>query len=303
VVTDDDRWESAERKQRREAIATRIGQTERGSDWLGRVNSIGRKDNMLKTIHAGDKGENVKSLQRAVNRRLKARSAPNHMVKVDGQFGPKSRSALCYAAYLLGADKATVDGMRRGTISPEEQTFVRNPGKRDKAEISRGRKRVAAHRKAVQKAKAAADKAGAKRKRIVAEAKKAAANYRKNPGAYHYLAGGAANTVYLKPTPRSWRSDCSQFAAAVYKGAGLPSPAAPLDHQWASTFSIVKSPHARFISRAGRKPGDLGMYGSHQAPHHVEVWCGDGFIGHGSPPIDSLTPGEPDYYVTFDFLN
>jgi cell wall-associated NlpC family hydrolase len=257
----------------------------------------------MQTIHAGSKGDFVKKLQTALNRRLKARSAPGHMVKVDGEFGPKTRSALVYAAYLLGADKATVDGMRTGTISPEEQKFILNPGLRDKGELARARKRVAAHRKAVAAAKAAANKASAKRKRIVAEAKKAAANYRKNPGAYHYLAGGSANTVYLKPTPRSWRSDCSQFAAAVYKGAGLPSPAAPLDHQWASTFSIVKSPHARFISKAGRKPGDLGMYGSHEAPHHVEIWCGDGFIGHGSPPIDSLTPGEPDYYVTFDFLN
>jgi hypothetical protein len=152
------------------------------------------------------------------------------------------------------------------------------------------------------KQKKAAEAASAKRKRIVAEASKAAANYRKNSGAYHYLAGGKANTEYLKPTPRDWRSDCSQFAASVYKGAGLPSPAS-VPHEWASTFTMVKAPGVRFVDRAHRKPGMLGMYGTHTAPHHVEIWCGDKFIGHGSPPIDSLTPGEPDYYLDFPFLN
>jgi hypothetical protein len=47
-------------------------------------------------------------------------------------------------------------------------------------------------------------------------------------------------------------------------------------------------------------PGDFGMYGSRTAPHHVEPYCalpGREFIGHGSPPIDSLTPGRPDFYL------
>jgi hypothetical protein len=47
-------------------------------------------------------------------------------------------------------------------------------------------------------------------------------------------------------------------------------------------------------------PGDFGMYGSRTAPHHVETYCalpGREFIGHGSPPIDSLTPGRPDFYL------
>jgi hypothetical protein len=193
--------------------------------------------------------------------------------------------------------------MRHGSINADEISFVRHPAKRSSAEKSRGKKRVAAHRAALIKQRAEVSKANDKRKRIVAELEKAAANYRKNPGAYHYLAGGMANLIYLSPSPRNFRSDCSQFQAAAWNGAGVESPAAPLAHQWASTFSMVKSPHARVISRAQRKPGDLGMYGSRSAPHHVEGWTGVHFVGHGSPPIDSLTPGEPDYYLTFDFLN
>lgn len=255
------------------------------------------------TIDKGTHGRRVKSLQRSINKRLQARSASNRQVKVDGVFGGKTRSAMVYAAYLLGASKETCDGMRRGTINAKEVEFVRNPGRRSKFEMDRGKKRVAAHRRAQAKAKLEAEKASGKRKRIVELAEKAAANYRRNPGAYHYLAGGTANLIFLRPTNRSMRSDCSQFVAAVYKAAGVDSPAAPLAHQWASTYSMVKSPHARVVSRSKRKPGDLGMYGSHSAPHHVELWCGNKFIGHGSPPIDSLTPGEPDYYLTFDFLN
>jgi hypothetical protein len=66
---------------------------------------------------------------------------------------------------------------------------------------------------------------------------------------------------------------------------------------------MIKAPGVKFVTKPDRKPGMLGMYGSRTAPHHVEIFCGDKFIGHGSPPIDSLTPGEPDYYLDFPFLN
>jgi cell wall-associated NlpC family hydrolase len=259
----------------------------------------------LKPIVDGSTGDEVKHLQSATRKRLNARSAGAQAqnIKVDGEFGPASRKYLRYACYLLGMDAHELNGIEKGTISEAEQLFVRQPSRRTPDQIKRGKVRVAAHRKALAKQEKERAQASNQRKRIVELAKEAAANYRKNPTAYHYLAGGVANLEFLRPTPRNYRSDCSQFVASVYKAAGVESPAAPLAHQWASTYSIVKSPHARIISAAQRKPGDLGMYGSRTAPHHVELWCGDEFVGHGSPPIDSLTPGQPDYYVTFDFLN
>lgn len=259
----------------------------------------------MRSLNNGSSGNDVKRLQEAINSRLRARSAPQHMIRVDGEFGSATRKALSYALYLLGYDadmiKKNVSG-RTNAISPEEQQFVLNPGKRTPADLSRGRKRVAAHRAAIKKLRDQANQASEKRKRIVREAEKAAAHYRQNPGAYHYLAGGVANLIYLRPSPRNYRSDCSQFAASVYRGAGLPSPAS-VPHEWASTYTMIKAPGVRVVDRAHRKMGMLGMYGSRSAPHHVEIWCGDKFIGHGSPPIDSLTPGEPDYYLDFDFLN
>lgn len=256
----------------------------------------------MRQLKNGDHGDDVRRLQTSINNRLKTRHARNRTIKVDGEFGPSTRRALHYAAFLLGMEDDQVHGLLTGSVSPAEQRFIMNPGNRNESELTRARKRVAAHIRAIKQQAEQAKEASVKRRRIVAEAEKAATNYRKNPSAYHYLAGGVANLEYLKPTPRNWRSDCSQFAAAVYKAAGLPSPAS-VDHIWASTYTMVKSPRMRVISKAERKPGDLGMYGSRAAPHHVEIWCGNKFIGHGSPPIDSSTPGEPDYYITYDFLN
>lgn len=296
-------WEIAERKERLKALEDRITRTDAGSEFAARVRSIGKKRRVtVRVLHRGDHGDDVRKLQQAIGKRARARDAPNHVPKVDGNLGPETLADLHYVCYLLGMDTTHLKNLLKAGITPAEQTFVRNPGKRDKATLDRARRRVAAHRKVRAQMKKDAAKASAKRQKIVAEATQAAANYRKQPGAYHYLAGGVANLIFLKPSPSNFRSDCSQFAASVYKAAGLPSPAS-VPHEWASTFTMVKAPGVKVVDKAHRKPGMLGMYGSRTAPHHVEIWCGDRFIGHGSPPIDSLTPGEPDYYLDFPFLN
>lgn len=139
------------------------------------------------------------------------------------------------------------------------------------------------------------------RARIVSAAQHAAANYRANPGAYHYLAGGSPNTEIFKPTARYMRSDCSQFAVNVYREAGVPCPGSGT-YLYSNTITIA----AKGILTTNPKPGDLGLYGSRWAPHHVEVVVGTSpmrFVGHGSPPIDSLTPGLPSFYLTFPQLD
>lgn len=257
----------------------------------------------MRALPTGARGKDVKRLQGAIGKRARARDAPSHVPKIDGVLGSETRMDMYFVCYLLGMELEALKHLKVGPITTEEQLFVLDPSRRTNEELARARIRAKAYKQAQEKQKKRAKKMAARRRKIVALAEEAAANYRKNPRAYHYLAGGVANTVFLKPTPRGWRSDCSQFVAAIYRAAGLPSPADPLDHKWASTYSIVKSPRAKVISRAQRKPGDLGMYGSREAPYHVELWCGDKFIGHGSQPIDSNTPGQPDYYITFDFLN
>jgi cell wall-associated NlpC family hydrolase len=243
----------------------------------------------------------ARALQAATNRRLQRRGLSDLALDEDGVVGARTMAAVTTAAWALGAQKATIAKMDGGEIPIGVQRMIRNPGRRTDEQKALGKKRLAHMIAARKKRATAAAQAGSARKRIVELAQKAAANYRANPGAYHYLAGGRANAEFLKPTPRDWRSDCSQFVAAVYKAAGLPSPAT-VAHEFASTFSI--DPHGRVTTTP--RPGDLGMYGVHGgSTHHVELYCGlpgQEFIGHGSPPIDSQTPGRPNYYLTYDFL-
>jgi len=255
----------------------------------------------MQVLHRGAKSDAARALQAATNRRLQRRGLADVALDEDGLIGGRTMAAVITAAWALGAQPATIATLKTGEIPIGVQRMIRNPGRRTDGQRELARKRLAHMQAMRRKRAAAAAAAGSARKRVVEIAQKAAANYRANPKAYHYLAGGRANAVCLEPTPRDWRSDCSQFVAAVYKEAGLPSPAgAP--HEFAATSNI--DPHGTVTTRP--KPGDLGMYGVHGGrTHHVELYCGlpgQEFIGHGSPPIDAQTPGRPDYYLTFDFL-
>lgn len=263
----------------------------------------------LSVLRKGAKSKAAERLQAAINRRLRKRHIDVHL-KTDGVVGEKTLAAARTAAWILGAEPRTYRAITKtGRIPIGVQRMILNPGKRTAAQELEAKKRLAGMLAARKKRAAEAHSASHLRKRIVELAREAAANYRANPGAYHYLAGGVANLEFLKPTPRTWRSDCSQFVASVYAAAGAPSPAS-VPHEYASTFSIVKCPHAKLTDHP--RPGDLGLYGSRSGPlagrftHHVELYVGEPgaeFIGHGSPPIDSMTPGRPDFYVTFDFLD
>ncbi len=252
-------------------------------------------------LRRGDRGDRVRALQAAANRRLKARGLADYAIQEDGSLDGGAIAGVAKAAWALGAMRTTLAKLDAGEIPLGVERMIRNPGRRQDEQKQRGRTRIR-HMLAARRQRAEeASRAGSKRARVVQEAQKAAANYRANPGAYHYLAGGVANTEYLKPTPSNWRSDCSQFAASVYKGAGLPSPSST-SHELASTWTMIK----RGKVTTAPRPGDLGLYGPTSAPHHVEVYCGlpgQEFIGHGSPPIDSATPGRPTFYLTYDFLD
>lgn len=256
----------------------------------------------MEVLHRGGDSEQARKLQAATNRRLKSRGLAGYAVEEDGHVGAKTMLAVRKAAWSLGAMQTTLDKMTKsGAIPVGVQSMIMNPGRRNDGQRERGKKRVADMRKR-RKAQhadglAAGSASGSSDRRAVcAAAEKAAANYRKNPGAYHYLAGGIANTVIMAPTPRSYRSDCSQFAVNCYRHAGVKCPGTGT-YLYSNTDSI---------SRGGKivrvpQPGDLGLYGSARGrTHHVEVYVGGGrFIGHGSPPIDSMTPGQPDFYLSF----
>lgn len=260
----------------------------------------------LTDLHMGGKSEQARAMAAAMNRRLETRSLADRKVHVfDGPM-TVTRELLdvaVTAAWALGVERPTLNRMGVAKVIPADVAEkIRHPGRRSDTEKARGQKRIAAMRKARKRRAAAAKEAGRNRRAIVAAAKQAKANYARRPSAYHYLAGGRPNTIVMEPTPTDWRSDCSQFAVNCYRHAGVPCPGSG-SYMFSNTVSIEGG---NAIVTRSPKPGDLGMYGPHGRTHHVEVYIGEPgcmFIGHGSPPIDSLTPGLPDFYLTFPELD
>ena len=254
----------------------------------------------LRELKKGQHGDIVKALQRSINKRLTSRDLGGYTVKVDGKVGERTLRAARKAAWVLGALPQTYNGITKHDVIPVGVfRMIRNPGKRTPEQVRRGKRRLSKLRKMRRHQAQVARQASSRRLLVVRNCLRAAANYRANPGAYHYLAGGVANLMYLTPSPRNFRSDCSQFASSVQHDSGLPDlgPNGPL---WVNT--VIMAQHLQ--STGAPKPGDFGMYGSRSAPHHVEVYLGAAggpgheFVGHGSPPIDSLTPGRPSYYLS-----
>lgn len=143
-----------------------------------------------------------------------------------------------------------------------------------------------------------AEKTSGPRDKVVAVARQAAANYAKNPSAYHYLAGGVANNIILSPSPRNYRSDCSQFVVSCYKLAGVPCPGSGT-YLYSNTVTIA---NGKGKVTTNPRPGDLAMYGSRSSPHHVEMVVGTNplrYLGHGTQPFDGIVPGPPSYFLSF----
>lgn len=249
----------------------------------------------MNVLHHGGRSDAARQLQAATNRRLRARGLDGATVREDGVIGNATLLAVRKAAWALGALSSTYEAItREREVSVGVQRMIRNPGLRSREQQERGKARLSTMRHERAKASKAKASSGG-RLHVVQNCLAAASAYARNPGAYHYLAGGSANLVFMRPTPRSWRSDCSQFASSVQHAADLPDlgPNGPL---WVNT--VIMAAHLERVDHPS--PGDFGMYGSRRAPHHVEVYCGVAgheFVGHGSPPIDSLTPGRPDFYL------
>ena len=250
----------------------------------------------LQVLTSKSRGEGARAFQSALNRRLLARDMDQYVVKEDGVMGPRTFSSARKGAWILGAMPETYESIvSRKQITVGVQRMVRNPGTRTEAQLGRAQARLRYYRKHREKMSESVKGLSSERLRFVGLALRAAKNYEANPSAYHYLAGGVANLIFLEPSPITYRSDCSQFASSVQNAAGLPDLGrnGPL---WVNTWTMdevlkqTKSP----------KPGDFGMYGPPGNPHHVELYCalpGYEFIGHGSQPIDSVTPGRPTYYL------
>lgn len=265
-------------------------------------------------LRVGGKSNQTRLLALAMNKRFSTRSLGDRKVHVyDGPMTLTKglHEAVITCAWALGASRATIRAMRSSREVPiGVNRMIRSPGSRNDTQLRLGKARIATMRKR-RASRAAAERAeaqssGGKRRQICDRAKKAAANYRANPHAYHYRAvTQIANLIYLKPTPSNYRSDCSQFVSAIYSDCGIPCPL-PSGWQWVGTAAMESMIGRGASVTRNPRPGDWAMYGRRGHTHHVELYVGEPgceFIGHGSPPIDSVTPGRPNFYITLDSLN
>jgi hypothetical protein len=259
-------------------------------------------------LREGDRSESARKLQAATNRRLRARDLGTLAVPETGKVDRDTLVAVRKAAWALGAMLPTCEKIvHDGVIPIGVQQMIRNPGTRNAAQKDRGQKRMAAMHEMRKRRAEEAAAAGAERRAVVAAAKKAAANYRAHPDAYHYLMQTeVANNIIMHGTPRNYRSDCSQFVVNVYREAGIRDCPGSGSYLYSGTATIADPRGGGRIVKHPR-PGDLGMYATSMrnprgTTHHVEMYIGEPgcmFIGHGSPPIDSSTPGQPDFYLSF----
>ena len=80
-------------------------------------------------------GPDVRMLQRAVNKRRKARGLAT--IAVDGEWGPITDAAVRETAWVLGLAKNRISG----PVSPAVQMLIRDPDQRDAEQLARAKKR------------------------------------------------------------------------------------------------------------------------------------------------------------------
>lgn len=137
---------------------------------------------------------------------------------------------------------------------------------------------------------------GTAEQRLVAVAQKAVLMHYKGIRHSFYSQSGWWTVHYaIMGEPRGARSDCSQWWLSVYWAADLPDPTG---YNFTGGYTGTIGNHGRTVPSPGT-PGGAGLYGSNPW-HHVEMSMGDGtFCGHGSPPVDKVTPGWPSTFRDF----
>ena len=91
---------------------------------------------LWRLLEPGDVGLDVLVLQRALNRRLRARGLSG--IAEDGIFGPRTGAALHEVTYLLGFPRAVVESR---VASPRVQELIARPDRRPRAFLARARRR------------------------------------------------------------------------------------------------------------------------------------------------------------------
>lgn len=228
--------------------------------------------------HAPQSGPDIEKLQRAINKRAKARGIT--LLKVDGEAGRQTIATGRRVAVALGLE------LHQAGLTKSTQRVIRNPLRRTPAQLARARKwqEAAAAKPAAVRISGNTVTGGTVRDRIYAAAMEAARLYYNHVSHRFYSQPGRWTVDHaITGEPSGCRSDCSQFVTGIYHSAGAKDPN---ENSYNGGFTGTLARGKR-ISRSELKPGDLVLYGVNPY-HHVEMYVGPGdrTVGHGSPPVD-----------------
>jgi hypothetical protein len=105
VSDEDERWECYARKEWRDACALRISRTDWGSDWLGRINAIGRFRPRKESNHM-----KTRKLQKELNQFTRSHLKFVTPLRVDGKRGPSTDHRIQTVKYYLGYQRKARTG-------------------------------------------------------------------------------------------------------------------------------------------------------------------------------------------------
>lgn len=241
------------------------------------------------------KGEDVKQLQRAINKRLSARRLPGKL-KIDGECGRHTITKGRLAARSLGI------GLKGDGLTPYAQKVIRHPELRTHKQKAHGKRWVAEHVPPPPRLKVKGNTVtgtGTDREKIVKACLTATDLYYSGKSQRFYSQAGTWTVERgITGEKPGERSDCSQFATSMFWSAGCEDPNR---NNYTGGYTGTLGPRGTKISFDELRPGDLILYGT-GTYHHVEVFIGDGnvnhtrkdmpaalrdrTVGHGSPPVD-----------------
>jgi hypothetical protein len=262
------------------------------------------------------RGEDIKNLRSAVQRRLDARGIDRKVGPDDGRLTPDLYDALKTASHFLGAPDEWYKS--KSGLLTREQLIIRYPGTRTedmlKSADDRMHRLVLDREKAekARKAKLAAQAANAgahgtsnltaaqriKARELAVNAFRLAYNHR---GVVHYTQSslrwqGINNRLRAAEGRYPNYADCSSLYTwamwnALTAVAGMGYPDIVNGSRWAAGYTGTIASHGRWVSPGELMPGDAVLYGGNFPYGHVTMYAGGGMcFSHGSEIGPTFVP-------------
>lgn len=251
-------------------------------------------------LESPQRGEDIRALQVACERRLNARGIERPL-KIDGEFGPLSKTAFDTAAWALGAMMVTVhaDDFPVGAQQLIRYPGRRNPEQKDRAKVRMEQLRKERDARVVQETNGGlhlVDKPGV----VVQSALDAFRLAYRHESAVHYTMGslrwqGIAQKLDEDRGQFPRYADCSAMYTWCFWQELGGGPDILNGSYWNAGYTGTLLTHGRPVSLDALRPGDAIIYGSGWPGKHVVMVAEDTSMcfSHGSE--------SGPYYLNFRY--